>query len=88
MTGYRTPPAIRRRGLARLTAWLANHGVRAADAVAATALEAAQAQHSALPGQDVAAQIVAVLAAQIPVLDDRLKHIDRQDPCRSQWQLR
>ncbi|PWJ04765.1 IS110 family transposase [Streptomyces sp. NWU49] len=78
LTGYQTPAAIRRRGRARLTAWLANRSVRGADTVAATALEAAQAQQTALPGEDVAAQIVADLAAQILALDDRLKRIDRQ----------
>ncbi|MDQ0987637.1 IS110 family transposase [Streptomyces sp. V2I9] len=77
-TGYRTPAAIRRRGRARLTAWLANRSVRGADAVAATALEAAHAQQTALPGEDVAAQIVADLATQILTLDDRLKRIDQQ----------
>ncbi|GAA2296852.1 IS110 family transposase [Streptomyces caniferus] len=78
LTGYQTPAVIRRRGRARLTAWLANRSVRGADIVAATALEAAQAQHTALPGEDVAAQIVADLAAQILALDDRLKRIDKQ----------
>ena len=78
LTGYQTPAAIRRRGRARLTAWLANRGVRGADAVAATALEAAQAQRTALPGEDVAAQIIAGLAEQILALDDRLKRIDKQ----------
>ncbi|MFH9551949.1 IS110 family transposase [Streptomyces sp. NPDC017435] len=78
LTGYQTPAALRRRGRARLTAWLANRGVRGADAVAATALEAAQAQQTALPGEDVAAQIVADLAVQILALDDRLKRIDNQ----------
>ncbi len=78
LTGYQTPAVIRRRGRARLTAWLANRGVRNADAIAATALEAAEAQHTALPGEDVAAQIVADLAAQILTLDDRLKRIDQQ----------
>lgn len=78
LTGYQTPAAIRRRGRARLTAWLANRNVRGADAVAVTAVEAAQAQQTALPGEDVAAQIVADLAAQILALDDRLKRIDRQ----------
>ncbi|WP_405717463.1 IS110 family transposase [Streptomyces sp. NBC_01537] len=78
LTGYQTPAAIRRRGRARLTAWLANRDVRGADAVAATALEAAQAQQTALPGQDVAAQIIADLAGQILALDDRLKRIDKQ----------
>ena len=78
LTGYQTPAAIRRRGRARLTAWLANRSVRSADAVAATALEAAQAQQTGLPGEDVAAQIVADLAGQILALDDRLKRIDQQ----------
>ncbi|MFF4410827.1 IS110 family transposase [Streptomyces sp. NPDC001404] len=78
LSGYQTPAAIRRRGRARLTAWLANRRVRGADAVAATALEAAEAQHTALPGEDVAAQIVADLAAQVLALDDRIKRVDKQ----------
>ncbi|MDQ8707099.1 IS110 family transposase [Streptomyces sp. LHD-70] len=78
LTGHQTPAAIRRRGRARLTAWLAHRNVRGADAVAATALEAAQAQQTALPGEDVAAQIVTDLALQILALDDRLKRINRQ----------
>ncbi|MER7673178.1 IS110 family transposase [Kitasatospora sp. NPDC096128] len=78
LTGYQTPAALRRRGRARLTAWLSNRSVRSADAVAATALEAAEAQRTTLPGEDVAAAIVADLAAQILALDDRLKRIDKQ----------
>ncbi|MET9779420.1 IS110 family transposase [Streptomyces sp. NPDC006367] len=78
LTGYQTPTALRRRGRARLTAWLANRGVRGADTVAVTALDAAQAQQTALPGEDIAAQIVADLAMQILALEDRLKRIDQQ----------
>ncbi|MFJ5529099.1 IS110 family transposase [Streptomyces sp. NPDC093261] len=78
LTGYQTPAALRRRGLARLTAWLVNRGVRDADSMAAAAVEAAHAQQTALPGEDAAAQIVADLATQILALDDRLKRIDRQ----------
>ncbi|CAM5400678.1 hypothetical protein SFUMM280S_05253 [Streptomyces fumanus] len=52
--------------------------MRGADAVATTALEAAQAQQTALPGEEIAAQIVADLATQILALDERLKRIDRQ----------
>lgn len=58
-----------------LPSWLARRG---ADAVAATALEAARAQRTALPGEDVAAQIIADLAVQILALDDRLKRIGKQ----------
>ncbi|MEU6972778.1 IS110 family transposase [Kitasatospora aureofaciens] len=78
LTGYQTPASLRRRGRARLTAWLANRGVRGADAVAATALDAAGAQHTVLPGEEIAAQIAADLAAQVLALDDRLKGIDKQ----------
>ncbi|MGW7527960.1 IS110 family transposase [Streptomyces sp. NPDC054783] len=78
LTGYQTPVAIRRRGRARLTAWLANRNVRGADSVAATAVKAAQAQQTALPNETVAAQIIADLAAQILAMEDRLKCIDQQ----------
>ncbi len=78
LTGYQTPVAIRSRGRAGLTAWLAKRGVRGAGTVAATALDNAQAQYTSLPGEDVAAQIVADLAAQILALDDRLRSVDRQ----------
>ncbi|WP_433919832.1 IS110 family transposase [Streptomyces canus] len=78
LTGCQTPAAIRRRGRARLTTWLTRRSVRGADAVAATALEAAEAQHTSLPGEDVAAQIVADLAVQILSLDDRIKRLDKQ----------
>ncbi|MFE5828302.1 IS110 family transposase [Streptomyces erythrochromogenes] len=78
LTGYQTPAALRRRGRTRLTAWLAGRSVRNADTVAATALEAAQAQRTTLPGEDVAAQIVADLAGQVLALDDRIKRVDKQ----------
>ncbi|GHE15238.1 hypothetical protein GCM10010339_89230 [Streptomyces alanosinicus] len=52
--------------------------MRGADAVAATAVEAAQAQQTALPNETVAAQIIADLAAQILAMEDRLKCIDQQ----------
>ncbi|MFF4978503.1 IS110 family transposase [Streptomyces sp. NPDC001046] len=78
LTGYQTPATIRRLGRSRLTAWLASRGVRGAHVVATAALEASQSQCTSLPGEDVAAQIVADLAAQILCLDDRLKRVDRQ----------
>lgn len=78
LTGFQTPAAIRRRGQTRLTAWLANRKVRGADAVAATAVAAAQAQHTTLPGEQVAAGIVAELAKQLLAMDDRLKKIEGQ----------
>lgn len=78
LTGYQTLAAIRSRGRARLTAWLANRSVRGPDNVAASLLEAAQTQQTALPGEGVATQIVAGLGMQILDLDDRIKRIDKQ----------
>lgn len=78
LTGYQSSAALRRRGRARLTAWLASRSVRGADAVAATALQAAEAQRTVLPGEDVAAAIVADLATQILAWEDRIKQIDKQ----------
>jgi transposase len=78
LTGFQTPAAIRRQGQTRLTAWLANRKIRGADTVAATAVTAAQAQHTSLPGEQIAAGIVAELAKQILALDDRLKKLENQ----------
>ncbi|MGV9928639.1 IS110 family transposase [Nocardia rhamnosiphila] len=78
LTGYQTPSAIRRRGHTRLTAWLAKRGVRSAETVAATAITAAAAQQTTLPGEAVASQIVAELARAILDLDDRIKRLETQ----------
>jgi transposase len=74
LTGFQTPATIRRRGQTRLTAWLTTRKVRGAEDVAATAA----AQHTTLPGEQVAAGIVAELARQILALDQRLKGIETQ----------
>uniref|UniRef100_UPI00374E096E hypothetical protein n=1 Tax=Streptomyces lancefieldiae TaxID=3075520 RepID=UPI00374E096E len=76
--GCQTPAAIHWRGRVRLTTWSANRSVRSAGTVAATALEGCQAQRTTLPGEDIAARIVADLAAQILALDDRLRQMDKQ----------
>lgn len=52
--------------------------MRSPEAVAATALTAAHAQHIQLPGQDTAARIIADLAQQTLALDDRIRQLDRQ----------
>lgn len=78
LTGYQTPASIRRLGHARLTAWLAKRKVvRAAD-VATTALNAANGQHTSVPGEKTAAAIVAELAQALLDLDDRIGRIDAQ----------
>lgn len=78
LSGYQTPTAIRRRGPARLTTWLATRGVRNPDKVATTAMQAADAQHTTLPGQDIAAGIVADIASRLLALDERIKRLDQQ----------
>jgi transposase len=78
LTGFQSPDALRRRGRTRLEAWLRKRGVRGAAQVADKALAAASTQHTTLPGQDVAGQIVADLAAQILAHDDRLHRLEEQ----------
>ncbi|MEN1891271.1 IS110 family transposase [Streptomyces mirabilis] len=78
LTGYQTPAALRRIGVKRLTTWLERRKVHKAAEVATGAVEAAQSQQTALPGEERAARLVCGLAHQILVLDQRIKDIDRQ----------
>ncbi|GLX36905.1 hypothetical protein Sros01_29780 [Streptomyces roseochromogenus] len=52
LTEYQTPAALCRLGAKRLTTWLQRRKVRGADTVAVKAVEAAQSQQIALPGDD------------------------------------
>ncbi len=76
LTGYQTPDGIRRAGTARLAAWLRKRKARNADAVAATAIEAANAQHSTVPGQQIAAAMVGRLAKEVMALDTEIADTD------------
>ncbi|MDO9063547.1 IS110 family transposase [Microbacterium sp.] len=78
LTGYQTPAAIRRIGVSRLEGWLARRKVRTAGQVAQTAVGAAKAQHTTVPGENVAAGIVADLAAQLLSVDERIGTVERQ----------
>lgn len=78
LTGYQTPAALRRAGQARLTAWLARRSVRQAADVATSALQTAHGQHTTVPGEKVAAGIVAELAQGLLDLDQRIGKIDKQ----------
>lgn len=75
LTGYRTPAAIRHMGAARLCGWLSRRKVRTPERVAEAAVAASQAQRTSVPGQDVAADIVAELATQLLALDGRITGI-------------
>ena len=78
LTGYASPDRIRRVGQTRLTGWLRTATVRGSAAVAARAIAAAKAQTVVLPGQEIAASIIAELATDILALDERLKDLDAQ----------
>ena len=76
LTGYQTPAAIRARGRARLTTWLRVRKVRNAEQIATAAVKAAQSQRTTVPGQDVAASIVAEIATALLGLDGRIRVVD------------
>jgi transposase len=76
LTGYQTPAAIRRAGAARIATWLKNRKVRSAAALAKTAVEAAQAQMTALPGEKLAAAMVVRLAKGVMALDEEIAELD------------
>jgi transposase len=73
---YQRPKAIRQSGLSRLTRVLADAGVRNAARIAAAAVAAAKTQTVRLPGEQVAAGLVAQLAQGVMALDDRIKQTD------------
>lgn len=79
LTGYQTPERIRRAGAVRLAKWLNKRGVRIdrAELIAGKAVEAAKAQLTELPGQQVAARIVAELAQALLDLDERIARCDK-----------
>jgi transposase len=76
LTGYQTPAAIRRSGARRIETWLRNRKVRGSAALARTAVEAAEAQHAALPGEKLAAAMVMRLAKGVMALDEEIAELD------------
>ncbi|MGW0681724.1 IS110 family transposase [Streptomyces sp. NPDC002767] len=76
LTGYQTPAALRRIGKSRLAAWLKNRKVRNSQLVAATAIEAAEAQYTTVAGEKLAAAVVARLAREVMALDEEIAETD------------
>jgi transposase len=72
LTGYQTPDGLRRVGAVRLETWLRKRKARNASAVATAALAAADAQHTSVPGQQIAATMVARLAKEVITLDTEI----------------
>jgi transposase len=73
---YQRPKAIRQSGITRLAKMLTDAGVRNAPTIAAAAVAAAKSQTVRLPGEEVAAGLIADLAQEVIALDDRIKHTD------------
>jgi hypothetical protein len=77
LSGYQTPAALRRLGHRRLEAWLRNRKVRNATQLAAAATAAAESQHTVLPAERLAAQLVCTLARETIALSQQLAEVDK-----------
>ncbi len=77
LTGYQTPAALRRTGPRRLETWLRNRKVRSPEALAEAAVEAAERQHTAVPGEKTTAQVILVLAKEVMGLNEQITEIDK-----------
>jgi transposase len=81
LTRYVTPAEIRRAGKHRITGYLHTIGglrTDSVDALVQAALAAAQAQHIAVPGEAVAADLVRELAREALATRSRLSELDKQ----------
>ncbi|MCX5233135.1 IS110 family transposase [Streptomyces sp. NBC_00233] len=77
LTGYQSPGSIRRAGTARLTKWLANRKVRNPRSLAESAVEAAERQHTAVPGEKTIAKLVHTLAEEVMALNGQISEMDK-----------
>ena len=71
------PASIRRAGAKRLTTWLRNRKVRAAEALAAKAVEAAERQHTTVAGEKAIARMVHTLAEEVITLNEKIAETDK-----------
>ncbi|MFE5039025.1 IS110 family transposase [Streptomyces sp. NPDC056683] len=77
LTGYQTPAAIRRIGAKRLETWLRNRHVVRAGRLAEIAVQAAERQHTSLPGEMLTAQLVHTLAQEVMGLNQQVAALDK-----------
>ncbi|MDO0930777.1 IS110 family transposase [Streptomyces sp. DG2A-72] len=82
LTGYQTPAALRRIGARRLETWLRNRGVTRADRLAEAAVHAAERQHTSLPGEKLAAQMMHTLAKEVMALNEQVAELDKRIEAR------
>jgi hypothetical protein len=76
LTAYQTPAVIRSVGVRRLETWLRNRKVHGAGALAARAVEAAQAQMTALRGEEMGGELVGRLARSVVAHTDEVADLD------------
>ncbi len=74
---FQTPAALAAIGEHGLERWLREHKVRHPDKLATAAITAARGQTVTLPGQAIAAHVVARLAATVIELDRQLAELDK-----------
>ncbi|MEV0643248.1 IS110 family transposase [Streptomyces sp. NPDC050619] len=77
LTGYQTPASIRRAGITRLTSRPANRKVRSARSLAEAGVEAAERQHTAIPGEKTIAKLVHNLAEEVMALNQQISETDK-----------
>jgi len=77
LTRVQAPAAIRQLGTSELAEWLRSQKVRSATELATKAARAVNSQHTTLPGDGLAAELVADMAKGVMSLDEQLKHTDK-----------
>ncbi|MGW2402134.1 IS110 family transposase [Kitasatospora sp. NPDC001664] len=77
LTGYQTPAGIRRMGASRLETWLRNRKVRGCVSLARLAVDAAERQHTAVPGEKATARMVHTLAREVMDLNEKIAQADQ-----------
>lgn len=82
LTVYQTPAAIRRTGKNRLVTRLRSRQVRYAEALAATAVEAAERQHTPVAGEAAIAKMVHTLTKELVALHKKISETDKLIECR------
>ncbi|MEY9997666.1 transposase [Streptomyces sp. V4I8] len=77
LTGYQSPATIRRAGTRRLTTWLRNRRVYRPEVLAATAVEAAERQYTAVAGETAIAKMVHTLAREVIAVNEKIAETDK-----------
>ncbi|GAA4640718.1 IS110 family transposase [Actinoallomurus vinaceus] len=77
LTGFQAPTEIRQTTAEKLTSWLRKNGVRkSAAALANRVMQAACSQTTTLPGEHIAARLVAALAHTVLNLTEQIEHTE------------